>query len=40
MEEIEELDPDSTDVFKQNMVDRYIDEQNSQYKNGMYSIVD
>ena len=40
VEEIEELDPDSTDVFKQNMVDRYIDERNSQYKNGMYSIVD
>ena len=40
VEEIEELDPDCTNIFKQNMVDRYIYRPNSQYKNGMYDIVD
>ena len=40
MEETEELDPDSTDIFKRNMVDRYIDRPNSQYKNGMHGVVD
>ena len=40
MEEIEELNPDSTAIFKRNMVDRYIDRPKSQYKNGMYGIVD
>ena len=30
--EIEELDPDSTDIFKQNMVDRYIDKPDSGLK--------
>ena len=39
MEEIEELDPDSTDNVKRNIVDRYTDRPNSQYKNGMYGIV-
>ena len=39
VEEIEELDPGSTDIFKRNMVDRYIDRPNSEYKNGMYDIV-
>ena len=38
--EIEELDTDSTDIFKRNMVDRYTDRPNSQYENGMYGIVD
>ena len=36
--EIEKLNPDSTDIFKQNMVDRFIDRPNNQYKNGMYGI--
>ena len=36
VEEIEELDQDSADIFKRNMVDRYFDRPNSQYKNGMY----
>ena len=40
VEEIEELHTDSTYIFKQNMVDRCIDRPNSQYKNGMYDIVD
>ena len=40
LEEIEELNADCTDIFKQNMVGRYIDRPNSQYKNGMYGIVD
>ena len=40
MEEIEELDPDSTDIFKRHMVDRYIGRSISQFKNEMYGIVD
>ena len=40
VEEIEELNPDSTDIFKRIMVYRYTDRLNRQYKNGMYSIVD
>ena len=40
MEEIEQLDPDSTDIFKRNLVDRYIDSLISQYKNDMFGIVD
>ena len=39
VEEIEELDPDSTDIFKQNMVDRYIDKPDSRFKSGVYNIV-
>ena len=40
MEDIQELDPDSTDIFKQNMVDRYIDRRDSRFKSGMYGTVD
>ena len=40
VEQIEGLYPESTDVFKRNMVDRYIGRSNNQYKNGMYDIVD
>ena len=40
MEEIEELDTDSTDIFKRHMVDIYIGRSISQFKNGMYGIVD
>ena len=39
VEEIEELDPDSTDIFKQNMVDRYIDKSDSWFKSGVYGTV-
>ena len=37
-EEIEELYLDRTDVFKRDMVDRFIDRPNTQYKNRMYGI--
>ena len=33
MEKVEELNSGSADIFKPNMVDRYIDRPNSQYKN-------
>ena len=39
VEGMEELNPDSNDIVKRNMVDRYIGRPNSQYKNGMYGIV-
>ena len=39
MEEIEESDPDSTDIFKRNMLDRYINRWNSKYNNGTYENV-
>ena len=38
VEEMEELKPDSTDIFKRNMIDRY--RPNSQYRNWMYDLVD
>ena len=40
MDELEELDIDNTDILKQNMVGRYIDRSNSQYKNWIYGIAD
>ena len=40
LERIEELNRDSTDVLKQNMVVRYIDRLNSQCQNEIYGIVD
>lgn len=40
VEELEDLNPDGTDIFKQNMEDIYIDRRNNRYKNGMYGIVD
>ena len=40
MKEIEELDPEGTDIVKRNVVDRYIGRPNSQCKNGMHGIVD
>ena len=40
LEEVEELDPDSTNIFKQNIVGRYIDRPNSWFENRMYSTVD
>ena len=39
-EEIDELPEDSQDVFKRNMIDRYIDRPNLTFKNGKYSIMD
>ena len=38
--EIELLDPESTDIFKRNMVDRYIDRPNKTFKKGRYRAVD
>ena len=38
--EIAELDPDSTDVFKRNMIERYMDRPNTTFKNGAYAVVD
>ena len=38
--EIEELEPDSTDVFKRNMVERYIDRPNQTFRKGLYAAVD
>lgn len=39
-EEIEGLDPDSTDVYKKNIVDRYVDRPNACFKKGNYAAVD
>ena len=39
-EEIVNLPEDSSDIFKRNMIDRYIDRPNSTYAKGKYSTVD
>ena len=39
-EELGELPEDSTDVFKRNMLDRYIDRPNITFKGGKFSVVD
>lgn len=39
-EEISNLPPDSTDIFKRNMPDRYMDRPSLEFKNGKYRIVD
>lgn len=39
-EELEELPKDSTDVFKRNMLDRYIDRPNANIKGGQYFVID
>ena len=39
-EEIDELPEDSIDIFKRNMIDRYVDRPNSSFLNGKYSILD
>jgi len=39
-EEISNLPPDSTDIFKRNMLDRYMDRPNLEFKNGKYSMID
>ena len=38
-EEIKELPEDSTDIFKKNMIDRYMDHPNSQFVGGKYGAV-
>ena len=38
-EELGELPEDSTDVFKRNMLDRYIDRPNRTFKGGEFSVV-
>ena len=37
--ELSELPEDSEDIFKSNMLDKYIDRPNSNFKGGKYSIV-
>ena len=39
-EELEELPLDSVDIFKKNMIDRYLDRPNSTFSKGKYSILD
>ena len=39
-EEIDELPEDSTDIFKRNMIDRYIDRPNHTFSSGKFSILD
>ena len=39
-EELEELPPDSTDVFKRNSLDRYMDRPNVTFKRGQYYMID
>ena len=39
-EELGQLPADSTDVFKRNMLDRYMDRPNSSFKGGTFSVVD
>ena len=38
VEEIQKLDPDTTNIFKRNMVGTYTDRPNIRYKAGMYDI--
>ena len=37
---IDELPRDSTDIFQRNMLDRYLDRPNENFKNGEYKIID
>ena len=39
-EEIEELVEDSTDVFKRNMLDRYIERPNAMFMKGKFSVLE
>ena len=39
-EEIDELPEDSVDIFKGNMIDRYIYRPNSTFSKGKYSVLD
>ena len=38
--EIDELPEDSIDVYKRNMIDRYISRPNATFKEGKYSVLD
>ena len=38
--EMTELEPDSTDVFKSSLVDRYMDRPTKEFQNGKYAAVD
>ena len=38
--EIDELPGDSTDIFQRNMLDRYLDRPNENFKNGEYKVID
>ena len=38
-EEIKELTKDSTNIFKKNMIDRFMDRPNSQFSAGKYGAV-
>ena len=37
---IDELPDDSTDIFQRNILDRYLDRPNENFKNGEYKIID
>ena len=39
-EEIVNMPSDSTDIFKKNMLDRYMDRPNRTFKNGKYRMLD
>ena len=39
-EEILNLADDETNVFKRNMLDRYLDRPNTSFKNGKFSMID
>ena len=39
-DEIAGMPSDSTDIFKRNMLDRYMDRPNAEFKNGRYGTVD
>ena len=39
-DEIKEMSKDSTDIFKRNMLDRYVDRPNLTYLGGKYSVLD
>ena len=39
-EEIRELPDDSTDIYKRNMLDRYMDRPNSSFRNGKFLMID
>ena len=36
---MQKLPPDSTDVYKKSMIDRYMDRPNATFKNGMFKII-
>ena len=38
--EIEELEPESTDIFKRNIIERYMDRPDSIFGNGRFHVID